>query len=94
MTKIEPRKDWLLIVPDKVEDKVSPNGIVSPDNVDKDRKAEGVVLKVGPDVEGIKKGDNIIYGVYVGEDLTLKEKGKEVEYKFIKEEDCIATIVK
>ena len=88
--KIKPRGDWLLIIPDKVQDKVSEYGIVSPDNVEKERKAIGEVLAVGPDVVDLKKGDNIIYGVYCGEDVIIKEKGKEIEYKLIKDEDCIA----
>jgi len=92
--KIKPRADWLLIVPEKPQDKVSEFGIVSPDNVEKEKKAIGEVLEVGPDVEGLKKGDKVVYGVYCGEDVTIKEKGKEVEYKLLKGEDCLATIEK
>jgi len=94
MKKITPRTDWILIVPEKVEDRVSEFGIVSPDNVEKERKAVGEVLKVGPDVEGIKKGDQCVYGVYCGEELTIKEKGKEIEYKLLKAEDVVAIIEK
>jgi len=92
--KITPRKDWILINPEKVEDKVSEYGIVSPDNVEKERKAVGEVLEVGPDVEGIKKGDQVMYGCFCGEDIEFKEEGKTLEYKLLKDEDVIATITK
>jgi len=94
MLKIKPRTDWILINPEKVEDRVSEYGIVSPDNVEQERKAVGEVLEVGPDVDGIKKGDTIVYGVYVGEEIIFKEDGKEIEYKLIKDEDALAIITK
>lgn len=94
MIKITPRTDWLLINPEKVEDKVSEYGIVSPDTVEKERKAVGEVLDVGPDVVGIKKGDQVVFACFCGEEMEIKDEGKILEYKLVKSEDIIATITK
>ena len=87
---ITPRPDWILVQPDKVQAKVSAQMIVTPDSVEEERKATGTVLAVGTNIDGIKAGDKVIYGVYGGEDLETEEKGKKVDLKFLKDEDIIA----
>jgi len=94
MIKITPRDKWILINPEKVEDKVSEYGIISPDTVEEERKATGKVVEVGKDIEGLKKGDIIIFGTYCGEELTIKEDGKEIEYKFLHSDDILGVMTK
>jgi len=93
MANIKPRPKWILINPEKKESKVSEFGIISPDTVEEDRKAKGKVLVVGEGVEGLSKGDTVIFGAYCGEELTLKEKGKEVEYKFLHTDDILGILI-
>lgn len=87
---ITPRPDWILVQPDETEAKVSSHGIITPDSVEKERKATGTILAVGTNIEGLKAGVRVIYGVYGGEDLETEEKGKKVDLKFLKDEDIIA----
>jgi chaperonin GroES len=69
------------------------SGIILPDTVDKEKKAEGKVLAIG-DGEKIKKlglavGDRVIFGKYAGEDVEVED----VEYKVLTHEDVLAKIV-
>ena len=91
--KIIPRLKQVLIKPDDEESHTSEFGIVTPSNIEKEKKAIGTVIAVGSEADkDIKKGDKIIYGAYVGETITTKEKGKEVEYKLLFDEDILAFI--
>ena len=90
MQKIIPRGARVLVKRDESKGGVSEHGIVSPENVEKEQKAYGTVIAVGPDIKDVKVGDRIVYGMYAGEDIEQEEKGKKVEYKLLEDEHIIA----
>lgn len=79
-----------MVKPSLPEAQENKNGIIIPDNVEEEQKAQGEVLATGDGVNDIVAGDKVIYGVFAGEVLKVKEGNKEVEYKLIHEEDIIA----
>ena len=91
--KITPRGKRILVRRDEAKGGVSEHGIVTPDSVEKDQKAYGTVVAIGADIDDIKVGDRVVYGMYAGEDIEQEEKGKKVEYKLLDSEDVIAFLV-
>jgi len=90
---ISPRGSWLLVEP--IKDEKTSGGLSLPDSVEKEIKAEGIVLAVGPKVEGISEGDRVIFGKYAGEDLQIgrpEEVKEKVDYKLLLDEDVLAII--
>ena len=88
-----PRGKWVLVIPSEKESKQTDQGLILPANEEAEQKAVGVVKDVGKEVEDVKKGDEVIYGVFAGEIIKRQESGKEVEYKLLLEEDIIAFLV-
>lgn len=93
---IKPLGDRVVIKPLK-EEEVTASGIVLPDTVDKEKKAEGEVVAVGPG-KMLESGSRAQMEVSVG-DKVLFEKwgGEEVdvdgeEYKIIPQEKVLAII--
>lgn len=91
--QIKPLGDRVLVKPVK-EEEVTASGIVLPDTVDKEKKAEGEILAVGNGEYiaklGLKVGDKILYKKWGGEDIKLGRGKDEVDYKILyvgKEED-------
>ena len=70
------------------EPEKSKGGIVIPDSSRK-KPDEGIILEVGPDVTKFKKGDNIVFGKYVGVFLTLEGLKGDL---LIHETDVLGTI--
>ena len=91
-TKIVPRGPWILIKPDAAEAKGTASGFIVPSNVEKEQKARGIVIAVGPDTDNVEKDDVVVYGAYAGEELKVREGDKEVEYRLLHDEDVIAFI--
>jgi len=89
--KIQPRGFYILVEPEESKNK-EVNGLMLPENEKEDQKAMGIVLAVGSNVEDIKKGDRVVYGVFTGEEIVMKEGIKEKEYKMLHDEDIIAFI--
>lgn len=92
MKKIIPRGKYILVKPDSKESKENEAGLLSPQNQDTEERAQGLVQAVGSEINDIKKGDQVVYGVLAGEVLMLKENGKEVEYKLLHDDDVIAFV--
>ena len=90
--KITPRGKWLLVRPLADKSRETEHCLLLPATEEKEQKAQGVVESVGNEVKGLKTGDSIIYGAYVGEPLKISEDGKEVEYKLLLDEDVIAFV--
>lgn len=88
---ITPRGKYILIKPEPKPDGTNEFGLTIPDAVEQEQKAQGEVVHAGPATD-LKKGDKVIYGAYSGETMKLKEKGVEVEYKLVHDEDVIAVI--
>ncbi|OIP79536.1 MAG: co-chaperone GroES [Parcubacteria group bacterium CG08_land_8_20_14_0_20_48_21] len=90
---IRPLGDRALIKPLEAEE-VTKSGIIIPDTVDKEKKAEGKIVALG-DGEKLKKlalkvGDKVLFGSYRGEDIKVDE----VEYKILNHDDILAVIAK
>lgn len=90
---LQPVGDRVLVRP-LTEEEVTQSGIVLPDTVDKEKKAEGEVLAIG-DGEDVKKlkinvGDTVLFGKYSGDDVEYNDE----ELKFLKDEEVLAVVKK
>ena len=93
---IKPLGNNVVLLPLK-EEEVTKSGIVLPDTVDKEKKAQGEVVAVGPGkllengsraaVE-VKPGDKVIFEKWGGEDVELDGK----EYKIVDAEKILAVL--
>ena len=90
---IKPLGDRILVKPKK-EEEITASGIVLPDTVDKEKKAEGeiVALGNGPAISalGLKVGAKVLYKKWGGEEIKVGRGSDEVEYKILyvgKDED-------
>lgn len=93
---IKPLSDHVLVKPLK-EEEVTASGIVLPETVDKEKKAEGEVIAVGPGkllengqraVMEVKVGDKVLFEKWGGEEVKV---GKE-EYKILSQDKILAII--
>ncbi len=93
---IQPLGDRIVVKPLK-EEEITASGIVLPDTVDKEKKAEGEVVAVGPGktLESgtrsqmeVKVGDRILFEKWGGEDVKVDG----VEYKIIPQEKVLAIL--
>lgn len=90
---IKPLGDRVLVKPD-LEEEITASGIVLPDTVDKEKKAQGTIVALGNGAVvqslGLKAGDKILYKKWGGEEIKLG-RGKDMEeYKILyvgKDED-------
>ena len=86
--KFIPVKKWILVKPDK-EAQESEFGIITPDNVEKEQKAIGTVIRIGSEVElPIKEGTKVVYGAFAGEKMKIEKENEE--YLFLNEEFILA----
>ena len=86
--KIQPRGKYVLVEVDKEESRVSKSGLVTPANVEQERKSIGTVVGAGDQINDIKKGDRVIFGTYAGDPVKMDG----VEYKLLLDEDVLAFI--
>ena len=89
--KLQPLGDRILVKP-FTEEETTKSGIVLPDNVDKEKKAEGEVLAIG-EGEDVKKlnlsaGDKVFFGKYSGDDIELDDE----DLKFLKHDEILAVV--
>lgn len=93
---IKPLGDHILVKPVK-EEEVTASGIVLPDTVDKEKKAEGMVIAVGPGKllkDGgrsqmeVKIGDKILYKKWGGDEVKVGDE----EHKIISQDDVLAVV--
>ena len=98
MPKIQPVNDYILIEPEKAEEKTA-SGIYIPDTADKEKPQKATVVAVGPGKLGkdgkreelsVKVGDTILYSKYGPTEVKL---GTD-EYFFIQDSDVIAILDK
>ncbi|MAF24512.1 co-chaperone GroES [bacterium] len=89
--RLKPLGDRVVVKPVS-EEEVTKSGIVLPDTVDKEKKAEGEVVALGNGEKitklGLKVGDKVIYGKYAGEEVEVED----IEYKVLSDEDVLAVI--
>ncbi|HAZ28847.1 MAG TPA: co-chaperone GroES [Candidatus Magasanikbacteria bacterium] len=93
---IQPLNDHILVKRIK-EEEVTASGIVLPDTVEKDKKAEGMVVAVGPgkmlksgqrSTMEVSQGDRILFKKWGGDDVEVDGE----EYKIISQEDVLALL--
>lgn len=88
---LQPVGNRVLVRPLTVEE-VTTSGIVLPDTVDREKKAEGEVLAIGNGEDitkvNLKVGDKILFGKYSGDDV---EYNKE-DLKFLKHDEILAIV--
>ncbi|MFA6410913.1 MAG: co-chaperone GroES [Candidatus Buchananbacteria bacterium] len=81
-----------IVVQSFTEEETTKSGIILPDTVDKEKKAEGKVLAIGDGEKiiklGLKIGDKVIFGKYAGEEVKVEKE----EYKILSDEDVLAVI--
>ena len=86
---IKPLGDRILVEIITEQD-ITPSGIVLPDTVDKQKKAEGIVKALGNGEKvsalGLKEGDKVIFGKYAGDEVEQDKK----EYKILNHDDVLA----
>lgn len=79
------------------EEEVTKSGIYLPDTVDKEKKAEGVIISVGPGkllengtraVMEVKVGDKVLFEKWGGEEVKIDKE----EYKILSVEKILAVI--
>ncbi len=89
--KLKPLGNRIVVSP-LTEEETTKSGIILPDTVDKEKKAEGKVLAIGSGEKiiklGLKVGDKVLFGKYAGEEVKVEE----VEYKILSDEDVLAVI--
>jgi len=89
--KLRPLGNRLVVEP-IIEEEVTKSGIVLPDTIDKEKKAEGKVIAIGEGEKiakyNLKIGDKVIFGKYAGEEVKLDK----LEYKVLSDEDVLAVI--
>ena len=94
--KIQPL-GYRVVIKQLKQEEVTASGIVLPDTVDKEKKAEGEIMAIGPGkvLESgsrgqmeVKVGDKVLFGKYVGQDVKISDE----EYKIISQEDILAII--
>jgi len=95
---IKPLGDHILVKPVKAEE-VTASGIVLPDTIDKEKKAEGEVIAVGPGkmLENgsrasmeVSVGDVVLYKKWGGDEVEIKGE----EHKIISADDVLAIVQK
>ncbi|SRR5258708_21710207 len=90
--KIIPRGPYMLIKPIGDEPRENENGLIVPPKIEQEQRAQGTVEAVSSEIKDVKIGDTVIYGAYAGEELRLRENGKEVLYKLLHNDDVIAFV--
>ena len=86
-TKITPRGKNILVRVDPEENKENEFGLITPSNVEEEKKCTGEVIAVGELVVGVTPGQRVLFGKFAGELVVRTEEGKEVEYRLLKDED-------
>jgi chaperonin GroES len=88
---IKPIGDRILVEPVTAEE-VTKSGIVLPDTIDKEKKAEGNIVSIGAGEKvsklGLTVGQKVIFGQYSGDEVKVDDK----EYKILGHEDILAVI--
>ena len=85
--KLRPMADNILLKAAAAEETTASGIILAA--ATKEKPAYFEVASAGPDCTGIKAGDKVVIGNFVGTDIKLDG----VEYKFIKQEDVLGIVI-
>lgn len=87
---MKPINDRVVVKPAKAEEKTK-GGIIIPDTA-KEKPQKGKVVAVGPGKDGnkmtVKKGDNVLYGKYSGQELAYEGS----DYLIMREDDILVIL--
>lgn len=86
--KIKPLGKNIFITSNKEMEKETESGIILPDNMEKAPSVKGKVVFVGPEVEGIEPGNNILFRKYSPDSIEIDEE----KYLVAEEDDIIAIL--
>ncbi len=89
--KLRPLGNRVVVEP-ITEEETTASGIILPDTVDKEKKAEGKIVAIA-DGEKVKElnlkiGDKVIFGKYSGEEVTVDD----TDYKILSEKEILAVV--
>ena len=91
--KLKPLGNRVVVLP-LTEEETTKGGIILPDTVDKEKKAEGKIIAIGSGEKivklSLKEGDRVLFGKYAGEEVKVDN----VEYKILSDEDVLAVVEK
>lgn len=76
-----------VLVERKEESNTTASGIIIPDNA-KEKPLQGKAVAVGPDAEGIKAGDTVVFGKYTGTEITIDNQ----EYLILTSDDILGLL--
>jgi len=76
----------LFVEQDKIEEKRIGSIIIAQEL--QKAPVTGTVTKVGPDVEGYKRGDRVVFGRFAGHRFTIDD----IDYLLIKDSDVLAVM--
>lgn len=76
-----------VLVERKEESNTTASGIIIPDNA-KEKPLQGKAVAVGPDAEGIKAGDTVVFGKYAGTEITIDNQ----EYLILTSDDILGLL--
>ena len=89
--KLKPLGNRILVEP-LTEEETTKSGIILPETVDKEKKAEGKVIAIGDGEKitklGLQVGDRVLFGKYAGEEVTVEK----TDYKILTDEDVLAVV--
>lgn len=88
---IRPLGDRIIVKPSK-EEEITKSGIVLPDTIDKEKKAQGEIIAIGNGEKiqklSLKIGDKVLYTTYAGSDIKVED----IEYKVLSHDEVLAVI--
>jgi chaperonin GroES len=77
-----------VLVERQEETNTTASGIIIPDNA-KEKPLQGKAIAVGPDADGIKEGDIVVFAKYSGTEITIDGK----EYLILASDDILGVLV-
>ena len=92
---IKPIGDRVLVEP-VAEEEVTKSGIVLPDTMGKEKKAEGEIIALGNGEKlaklNLKVGDKVLFEKWGGEDIKIGKGSDEKEYKILPYDKILAVV--
>jgi chaperonin GroES len=92
---IKPLGNRVLVEPTKAEE-ITAMGIVLPETVDKEKKAEGTVVALGNGEDlaklGLQVGDKVLFEKWGGEEVKVGKGSAEKEYKILPHDKILAVV--
>ena len=90
---LKPLGDRVVVKP-VAKEEITSSGIILPETVDKDQKAEGEIIAIGSGEKisklGLQVGQKVVYSQYGGSDVTIEKQ----DYKILSDDDLLAVIEK